>query len=308
LVERRTGAEREFDMPAACPVCGVGVVRDEGAVRHYCPNLACPARVGQEFGHFVGSMDIEGAGSAVLTQLLSRGLVKQRGDFFRLSVEDLISLDRFAQKSAENLHGRIQRAKTGRPLARILAALGIPQVGWQTAIDLASWLAGQVPVANDEALGGADGWLGRIDRFLRDTAATTPERFTEVMGVGPTVAAALTRWFTEPATADVLTDLIEAGVEPERQAPPPPPGETAGAGPLAGKSIVVTGTLPGFSREAAEEAIRAAGGKAAGSVSKKTDYLLAGENAGSKLAKAQDLGVPILDEAAFRRLIEGESA
>src|SRR5439155_24064228 len=122
LTERRTGDEREFEMPERCPVCGTPVVRDEGAVRHYCPNPACPARVGQEFGHFVGSMDIEGAGWAVLTQLLERGMVRRRGDFFRLSVDDLMTLDRYARKSAEKLYGRIQRARLGRPLARILAA------------------------------------------------------------------------------------------------------------------------------------------------------------------------------------------
>jgi DNA ligase (NAD+) len=307
ILEKRTGAEREFEMPERCPICDTPIVRDEGSVRHYCPNLQCPARVGQEFGHFVGSMDIEGAGVAVLSQLLERGLVKQRGDFFRLSVEDLVSLDRYAQKSAENLHGRIQRAKTGRPLARILLGLGIPQVGWQTAIDLADWLNRVATPAADEPMGGPDGWLARVDRFLRETAATAPERFEQVMGIGPTVAAAMARFFTEPASAGILTDLVEAGVAPERPAPPPPVGETAAAGPLAGKTLVVTGTLPGFSREEAEGAIRAAGGKPAGSVSKKTDYVVAGENAGSKLAKAQELGVTILDEDAFRALLAGEA-
>ena len=163
---------------------------DEGAVRHYCPNLQCPARIGQELCHFIGSMDIEGAGYAVLTQLIERGMVKRRGDFFRLSVEDLESLDRFARKSAENLHGRIQRSRVGRPLARIIGSLGIPQVGWQTAIDLAAWLARVVPPSETEPMGGPDGWLARVDSFLRTTAADAPERFEEVMGVGPTVAAA----------------------------------------------------------------------------------------------------------------------
>ena len=306
LPEQRTGAEREFEMPAVCPVCGTAVVRDEGAVRHYCPNSACPARIGQEFGHFVGSMDIEGAGVAVLTQLVERGMVKQRGDFFRLSVEDLETLDRFARKSAENLHGRIQRARVGRPLARIITSLGIPQVGWQTAIDMAAWIAREVPAGDGEPLGGPEGWLARVDAYLRGTAADAPARFEEVMGVGPTVAAAVARWFTDPATRGVLTDLVDAGVEPERPAPPPPAGAEAAAAPLAGKTVVVTGTLPGFGREEAEEAIRAAGGKPAGSVSRKTDYVVAGESAGSKLARAQELGVPVLDEDGFRRLLGGE--
>ena len=144
--DRRAGGparNAQFEMPAACPVCGTAVVQDEGAVRHYCPNLACPARVAQEFGHFVGrgGMDIEGAGWHVLEQLLQRGLVKRRGDFFRLTIEDLESLERFARKSAENLHASIQKARR-RPLERVIAALGIPQVGWTTAIDLGA-LAGR---------------------------------------------------------------------------------------------------------------------------------------------------------------------
>src|SRR3954470_9556930 len=159
LTERRTGEEREFEMPATCPVCGTPVVRDEGAVRHYCPNTLCPARVGQEFGHFAGrgGMDIEGAGWIVLTQLLQRGLVKTRGDFFRLTVDDLMSLDRFARKSAENLHANIQKARA-RPLARIINALGLPPVGEQTANDMGSGIRGRGPPADDEPMGGRDGW------------------------------------------------------------------------------------------------------------------------------------------------------
>ncbi|HVA87904.1 MAG TPA: BRCT domain-containing protein, partial [Candidatus Saccharimonadales bacterium] len=305
LVEKRSGTEREFEMPEFCPACATRIVRDEGAVRHYCPNLGCPARIGQEFGHFVGSMDIEGAGWAVLTQLIERGMVRRRGDFFRLTVADLESLDRFARKSAENLYARIQRARKGRPLERIIGSLGIPQVGWTTAIELAAWLAGAVPPNDGAPIGGPDGWLARVDRFLRETAESHPARFEEVMGVGPTVASALAGYFTEPATSPVLTDLVEAGVEPERPTPRP---ESAAAGPLAGRTLVVTGALPGFSREEAEAAIRAAGGKASGSVSRRTDYVLAGESAGSKLAKAQELGVPVLDEDGFRRLLAGDSS
>ena len=305
LPEKRTGTEREWAMPATCPVCGTPIVHDEGAVRHYCPNLACPARVAQEYGHFVGTMDIEGAGWAVLSQLLSRGMVKRRGDLFRLSIEDLETLDRFARKSAENLYGRIQRARVGRPLERILAALGIPQVGWTTAIELAHWLEREVPARDDEPMGGRDGWLARVDAFLRRSTAEAPERFTDVMGVGPTVAASIAAWFSDPTTGGIIGDLVDAGVEPERPAPPASAGAAPASGPLAGRTVVVTGTLEGYTREEAEEAIRAAGGKAASSVSKKTDYLVAGENAGSKLAKAGSLGVPVLGEIAFRALLAG---
>jgi len=303
IVERRTGKEREFKMPKACPVCGTAVRRDEGAVRHYCPNLTCPARVGQEFGHFVsrGGMDIEGAGWQTLEQLLQRGLVKSRGDFFRLSVDDLAGLERFGRKSAENLAKSIEKAKR-RPLARILNALGIPQVGYTTTSDLERWIAEELPPGEDESLGGRGGWFERVAAFLRDVAADAPERFEEVAGVGPTVRASLATWLTDPTTQGVLDDLVDAGVEPER---PAAPAATAGVatGPLAGRTVVVTGAIEGFSREEAEEAIRAAGGKPAGSVSKKTDYVVAGPGAGSKLARAEELALTILDADGFRELL-----
>ena len=295
LVERRTGAEREFAMPGRCPVCDTAVAQDEGAVRMYCPNLACPARVAQEFGHFVGrgGMDIEGAGWKALEQLLQTGLVKRRGDFYRLSVEDLETLERFGRKSAENLHEAIRRSRR-RPLARVINGLGIPQVGEQTAIDLAQWLVERVP-------DGPEPWLVRAAATLEGSAGAD---FEQVYGVGPTVAASLAAYFgPDGPGGDVLRDLADAGIEPELPAPPPP---EASAGPLAGKTLVVTGTLEGFSRQEAEESIRTAGGKTSGSVSKKTDYVVAGESAGSKLAKAQELGVPVLDEDGFRRLLAGE--
>jgi DNA ligase (NAD+) len=294
LPDKRTGAEREYDMPAACPVCGTAIVRDEGAVRHYCPNPSCPARVSQEFGNFVGGMDIEGAGWKTLEQLLQTGLVTKRGDFFRLSIEDLEGLDRFGRKSAENLHANIQKAKR-RPLERIIVSLGIPQVGWTTAIELAHWLTAEVPAGDD--------WLVRAAAQLRSVASDTPERFQEIEGIGPTVSAALAAWFAPDGPGEgVLEDLADAGVEAEL----PEPRAAASVGPLAGKTVVVTGSVEGYSREGAEAAIRAAGGKPAGSVSKKTDYVVAGEGAGSKLAKARDLGLPILDADGFRRLLAGE--
>ena len=151
-------------------------------------------------------------------------------------------------------------------------------------------------------MGGHDGWFDRVAQELRTTSA---EEFQEISGVGPTVAVSLENWFSDPATADVLSDLVDAGVEPERPTVVRASDAAAG-GPLAGKTVVVTGTLAGFDRQA-EEAIRAAGGKAGGSVSKKTDYLVAGDNAGSKLVKAQELGVLVLDEDGFRRLPGGEA-
>jgi DNA ligase (NAD+) len=256
--------------------------------------------VGQEFGHFVGrgGMDIDGMGWAVLSQLLQRGIVRTRGDIYRLTVEELVGLDRFAQKSAENLAAAIGRARV-RPLGRILNALGIPQVGEQTAIDMADWLTEAWPPATGEPMGGPDGWLARVASGLRGLPA---ERFEAIHGVGPVVATSLAAWFSDPATAGILDDLVAAGVEPVR---PSPRSAAADAGPLSGRTVVVTGTLDGFDRQGAEEAIRAAGGKPGGSVSRKTDFLVAGENAGSKLARAQELGVPVLDEAGFRALLDG---
>ena len=307
IVERRTGDERIFEMPATCPACGTGIVRDEGAVRHYCPNLACPARVIQEFAHFAGrgGMDIEGAGWHVLEQLLQRGLVRTRGDFFRLSVEQLESLERFARKSAENLAASLERARR-RPLGRILNALGVPQVGETTAIDLARWIVEALPPGEDEPMGGSDGWLARVGRFLRTTAAEEPERFEEISGIGPTVRASLVAWLIDPATAGVIDDLVDAGVEPDRPDPSSPgAGGTAARGPLAGRTVVVTGAIEGYTREEAEEAVRAAGGKPTGSVSRKTDLVVAGPGAGSKLAKAEELGVRVVDAKDFPALVAG---
>jgi DNA ligase (NAD+) len=299
LPERRTGSEREFQMPAACPVCGTPVVREEGAVRHYCPNVRCPARLSQEFAHFAGrgGMDIEGAGWAVLEQLLAAGLVKTRGDFFRLTVEDIEGLDRFGRKSAENLKASIERSRR-RPLARVLNSLGIPQVGESTAIDLAGWIVSRWPAEELEA----GEWTALVARSL---PGITAEELVEVPGIGPVVAAAIAGYFAAPETAAVLADLVDAGVVAEPPARRAASG-SGNSGPLFGKTVVVTGSLDGFDRAAAEEAVRAAGGKAAGSVSRSTSFLVAGEGAGSKLAKATELGVPVLDEDGFRRLLAGE--
>ncbi|HEX2756801.1 MAG TPA: NAD-dependent DNA ligase LigA [Candidatus Limnocylindrales bacterium] len=301
IVEKRTGAERPFAMPERCPVCATPIVRDEGAVRHYCPNLACPARVSQEFQHFVGrgGMDIEGAGWKVLEQLLQTRLVQRRGDFYRLSVEDLEGLERFGRKSAENLHAAIQKSRR-RPLERILAGLGIPQVGWTTAVDLAAWLAGEVPPGDD--------WLRRAAAHLERLATEEPARFEEVEGIGPTVSTALAAWFAADGPGrGVLEDLADAGVEPELPTPRPAGGrESAVDGPLAGRTVVVSGSIEGYSRDEAEQAVRAAGGKPSGSVSKKTDYLVAGPGAGSKLARAEELAIPVLDAEGFAKLLRGE--
>jgi DNA ligase (NAD+) len=286
-------------MPRRCPVCDSEVIRDEGEVRYRCSNPFCPAQVIQGLSHFVGrgGMDIEGAGFAVLEQLLARGLVEGPADFFRLTADQLVELDRFGPKSADNLIAAIERSRR-RPLSRILASLGIRHVGEQTAIDLAQWIVATWPPAEDE---DDRAWTVRI---AADLAGAEAERFEEVPGIGGVVAASIGRFFDDPATAGLLGGLAEAGVV----AIPPQSSPAADqVGPFTGKMVVVTGSLETFDRKSAEAAIRAAGGKAAGSVSKKTDYLVAGENAGSKLAKAQELGVEVLDEASFRKLL-GDAA
>ncbi len=313
VADRRTGGEREFVMPTECPVCGTTVVQDEGAVRVYCPNPVCPARLSQEYGHFVGrgGMDIEGAGWAVLRQLLERGLVKSRADFFRLTVEDLESLDRFARKSAENLHDRIQRARVGRPMARVLNSLGMPQVGESTAIDLAGWLATRVrpddyPEPDPRPEAGPDPWFAAAAADLRRVAAETPEMLTEVDGIGPTRrggdrslfrrsghgrwAARAGRCRRGPRAAVASTARRGARSRPARRQEPGRDGHARGVHPPRGR-----GRDPRRRRQAGGRGVE-------------EDRLpRRRESAGSKLTKAQDLGVPVLDEAGFRRLLAGES-
>ena len=298
VVDARDGSEIVWEMPSRCPVCDTPAVRDEGEVAWRCPNPWCPAQRIGTLLHFTGrgGMDIEGAGYAVVNQLAERGLLTEPADLFRLSVKTLEGLDRYARKSAENLYAAIAAARR-RPLARILNALGIRHVGEQTAIDLAAWLVRELPRTDgeDEAT-----WTRRVADRL---AGASGEELTAVFGVGTVVGESIAAYFAGEHTRGTLHALLDAGVVAE--APAPGAAAEVGEGPLAGKTLVVTGTLAGFSREEAEEAIRAAGGHAAGSVSAKTDYLVAGEKAGSKLAKAEQLGVPVLDEDGFRRVLAG---
>jgi DNA ligase (NAD+) len=224
-------------------------------------------------------------------------LLTEPADLYRLNVETLEGLDRFARKSAENLHAAIQASRR-RPLARIINALGMRHVGEQTAIDLAAWLTRQNLRGEAES---EEGWTRRVADQL---AGASADELTAVPGIGRVVAEAIVEYFAGEHTRDTLRHFVEAGVVAEAPKPGAPP--EAAEGPLSGKTLVVTGTLAGFSREEAEEAIRAAGGHPAGSVSAKTDYLVAGEKAGSKLARAEKLGVAVLDEEGFRRILGDE--
>jgi DNA ligase (NAD+) len=299
VVDARDGNETVWEMPSTCPVCGTDAVREEGEVVWRCPNPWCPAQRIGGLLHFTGrgGFDIEGAGYAVVNQLAEKGLLNEPADLFKLDLETLEGLDRYARKSAENLHGAIEGARR-RPLARIINSLGIRHVGFQTAIDLANWLMAETSRGEGES---ETDWTRRAADRLRGASA---EELTAVFGIGKVVADGIAGYFADEHTSGTLHALLDAGViaeAPEPGASLPEPG----TGPLAGKTLVVTGTLAGFSRPEAEEAIRAAGGHAAGSVSKQTDYLVAGDKAGSKLARAEKLSVPVLDEDAFRRLLEG---
>jgi DNA ligase (NAD+) len=277
----------EFVMPDRCPVCGGPVIHPEGEVAFYCGNPSCPAKTGQRIGHFVsrGGMDIEGVGWALVTQLQERGLVNDPADLFFLTKDQLVELDRFAEKSASNIYERIQAAKR-RPLSRILQALGIRHVGETTADDLARWLATKLPKDTD---------LGAIFATLRDASV---EELQAIEGVGRVVGESIHEYFGRPEEREFLDKLVRAGIRPRM----PEPRAIAG-GPFAGKTIVFTGNLERRSREDAEALVRSLGGKATGSVSAKTDLVVAGPGAGSKLQKAKSLGVKVVDEEEFERML-----
>jgi DNA ligase (NAD+) len=299
VADARDGSETIWEMPTHCPVCGTEALREEGEVVQRCPNPYCPAQRIGGLLHFSGrgGLDVDGLGYKIMLQLAERELVKEPADIFRLDVDTLEGLDRLGRKSAENLHRSIDAARR-RPLSRIINALGIRHVGETTAIDLANWLIRGLPRVEDETDAH---WTRRAVDRLRDASV---EELTGVFGIGRVVAEGIRRFFDDEHTRDTLHRLIDAGVTAE--APAAGASVEPSEGPLSGKTLVVTGTLPGFSRSDAEEAIRAAGGHAASSVSNKTDYLVAGDKAGSKLAKAESLGVPVLDEDGFRKLLEGQ--
>jgi DNA ligase (NAD+) len=265
-----------FRLPKQCPACGTDVVRDEEEVALRCPNLACPAQVKGRLVHFAGrnALDIDGLGEKLVEQLVDRGLVVTPADLFGLDAPRLADLDRMGEKSAANLVAAIERSKT-RPLGRFVYGLGIRHVGEV----LASLVAQHA---------------GTLERFR----ALTEDELKSVPEVGEIVAAAIARWLGDPQNQRMLDAMIAAGVRPEA------PKKRADAGILSGMTGVVTGTLPSLSREEAEEKLRELGAKVGSSVSKSTTFLIAGEKAGSKLAKAQTLGVPVIDEAAFLEWIK----
>ncbi|HEX6547613.1 MAG TPA: NAD-dependent DNA ligase LigA [Candidatus Dormibacteraeota bacterium] len=262
-----------WKMPERCPVCGGEVVREEPYIAHRCINPFCGAQRLERLRHYAsrGALDVDGLGYSTLQQLIDRGLVEDPSDLYRLSFEQVEGLDRFARKSAENLVHAIDAARTP-PLGRFLYGLGIPQVGEATAGLLAAE-------------------FGSLERLRRASV----EELLTVEGVGPSMAGEIHAYFAGPG--GILVDrLLEAGVEPQ-------PEQATTEGPLTGKTFVFTGTLEQMPRDEAEALVRRLGAKAAGSVSSKTDFVVAGPGAGSKLEKAQRLKVEVLDEPRFLDLV-----
>jgi len=264
-------------MPDTCPICGSHAVRGEDeAVTRCTGGLFCPAQRKQALIHFSGrkAMDVDGLGDKLIEQLVDNSIVKTPADLYKLGVLGLAGLERMAEKSAANVVAAIEKSRA-TTLQRFIFALGIRNVGEATARDLARHFGG-------------------IDALM----CADLEALKAVPDVGPVVAQSIVDFFAESHNREVIEQLRAAGVTwPEHE-----PAQSS-EGPLTGKTLVVTGTLPSMTREDAKAFIEAAGGKVAGSVSKKTDYLIAGEAAGSKLEKAQQLGVTILDEDGLRALV-----
>ncbi|MGH9605146.1 MAG: NAD-dependent DNA ligase LigA [Terracidiphilus sp.] len=265
-----------FAYPKDCPECGNPVVREEGEVDYRCVNADCPAKLRESLLHFGarGVMNIEGLGDAAVQQLLDRGLVKSVADLYSLTEEQLVGLERFAEKSARSLLDEIERSKKAG-LARVLMGLGIRFVGARTAELLAEE-------------------FGSIDAIM----AATAEELERVEEVGPRISEAILDFFSRPANGALVESLKQAGVDMTAE-------KKQRSAKLAGLTFVLTGTLPTLTRDEAKAKIEAAGGKTAGSVSKKTSYVVAGEEAGSKLDKARELKVAVIDETGLLELLEG---
>jgi DNA ligase (NAD+) len=268
-----------FRMPDRCPACGTPVERPPEEVMRYCPNASCPGRILEAIVHYAsrGAMDIRGLGYERVRQLLDAGLIHDVADLYQLRSEQLVELDRFAKQSADQLVAAIEASKS-RPLSNLLFGLGVRHVGQTVAVLLARR-------------------FGTMHALMGAPEATV----NAVQGVGPTIARAVVAFFAEPRNTDLIGRLERSKLNFTE------PGAASGDGALSGKTYVLTGTLPTLSRTEATKLIEGAGGRVAGSVSKKTDAVVAGEEAGSKLEKAQELGVEVIDEDELLRRVGGKS-
>ena len=268
---------KPFRMPKKCPLCGAEIVRPEGEAMHRCPNRACPSRGLETLNNWVmAAADIEGVGEQLVRRLWQLGLVRSLPDLYRLTKEQLLELDGFQEKSATNVVAAIEGSK-GVPFSRVLFGLNIPDVGWVTAQNLARH-------------------FGTVEQL----AAASQEDVVEVEGIGPERAEAIVEWFSDAENRALVAELEQLGLRFEAG-----PEERPVEGPLSGSTYVVTGTLEDFSREEARKALEEKGAKVGDSVSKKTTGVIVGESPGSKLAKAEQLGVPVLDEKALKKLLRG---
>lgn len=277
--ELRPGHSEPFPVPRTCPECGHAVVKDEGGVHIRCPNPGCVAQLKERLRYFAGrdQMDIEHLGPALIEQLVASKAVRSSvADLYTLTKEQLLGLDRMADKSADRVIAALEKSKT-RPLWRLIAGLGIRHIGVQSAQILANH-------------------LGSLEALMEASA----ERLQSVDQIGPVAGLSVHDYFHDPGTRTLITKLLNAGVRPE--SPHPKPGAKA-TGPLAGKTVVVTGSLEAFTRAQAHEAIADAGGRVSESVSRKTDYVVAGKDPGSKLDKVRALDVPVLNEEQFTEIL-----
>ncbi len=275
LPEKRSGREKVFDMPECCPECSSPVVREAGEAAHRCTSITCPAQQREAVIHFVArdAMNIDGLGPAVIQQLLEAGVIKDAADLYALKFEDIIDLERMGKKSAENLLQAIADSKE-RGLAPLIFALGIRHVGEK---------AGKILAKK----------FGSMERLQEATA----DELQGIPDIGPAMAESIAHFFRQESTEDFLDKLDRAGVKMTA-------AESSRPSVFDGQSIVVTGSLQRWDRQQIEDLIETYGGKAAGSVSKKTAFVVAGDKAGSKLAKAKELGIPVLTEEEFARLLE----
>ena len=283
VLAQRTGQEQVFRMPGRCPECDTPVVKAEDDAMHRCPNSSCPAQFFELLKHFVGknAADIDGLGERWCGILIEKGMVSDVAGLYGLEKDKLLELDRMGDKLATRILANIEASKS-RPLPRMLFALGITHVGAEVA-DLL-----------------AQNYLG-----IRDLANATEEDLTAIEGIGPKIAESIIAWFQAPENQEVVEKLLAAGVKLEQDSLPIAtatiPSEDS---PFGGLTFVVTGTLSAFSRKDAEGRIKELGGKVTSSVTKKTSYVVVGESPGSKVATAEKLGIPTLDEDAFRHLLE----
>jgi len=304
LPKMRTGKEKSFHFPTRCPICGSVVLKQEISDKksvlgsaYVCTNKNCSAQQKERIIHFVSkkALDIDGLGERIVEQLINEGLLKDAADIFSLKKEDLIELERFADKSAENLIVAIAAARKVS-LARFIYALGIKHVGEETGIVLARWIVEKIPSPNDQF---------PISKLIKGFQKISLEDLQEIQDIGPVVAESIYDWFQSAGNVKLLEKFEEAGVELEVGTRLRSVGRSfGGRGKLDGKTFVLTGTLENLSRDEAKEKIRDLGGDISESVSGKTDYVVVGAEPGSKYDKAVKLGVKILGEREFSELVK----